>query len=592
MNTLEHSKPRAARTLLAVFVLAVFGWLAAAGAEAATIAASVEHPSMALGQTNRYIVSISNAEEVTRPAPPKVPGLIFSQTPATSNSVQIINGAVSRTMRYEWAFQAERTGAFVIPSWEANVEGKTVHVNEVAVEVSDMPPLLKNQFSLRWKVPDGPVYVGQAIPATLQLFVRAGTAAGLGSAPEPLSEDFVWSDFSEPQQRRGTVDGQAYIVVEWNSVITPIRSGAGDLPVNLLIHYETGERRRDFFGTRAVQEQLRLTSKPLEWTILDLPKEGRPTGFSGAVGEFEVTVSLSARELEAGEPLTLSMAIRGTGNFERIRAPELPESDDWRIYPPRVRMVEDGSPFEGVKTFEYILTPVGPHVTETPPAAFSWFSPVESEWKEMTFPSESVTVLPGANSSDTSTVLSENVGARSPEGIDTPAGLRPNAASLGPKRSLVPAWNQPLFWGVNGGFACLFALVSVAIVRRNRTRRDPQLSARIAVGAAAKAAARKAASAADENDPLAFYTEARRSLRSLVSLLAADERNPESLTWDDLENILQGRDLPPDSRHRLQEIFHRKDAVEFAGWQPSPEELRSDQAAFKTVFDILSQQIR
>src|SRR5690606_38424300 len=120
MNTLEHSKPRAARTLLAVFVLAVFGWLAAAGAEAATIAASVEHPSMALGQTNRYIVSISNAEEVTRPAPPKVPGLIFSQTPATSNSVQIINGAVSRTMRYGWAFQADRTGAFVIPSWEAN----------------------------------------------------------------------------------------------------------------------------------------------------------------------------------------------------------------------------------------------------------------------------------------------------------------------------------------------------------------------------------------------------------------------------------------------------------------------------------------
>src|SRR5690606_10025383 len=114
------------------------------------------------------------------------------------------------------------------------------------------------------------------------------------------------------------------------------------------------------------------------------------------VGNFEVQSRLSTRDLEVGDPLTLVLEVRGEGNFERIQAPNIPETDGWRIYPPRMQMTEQDAPHRGVKTFEYILTPSAESVEKTPAVAFSWFDPREAKWKERTLGSEPVNVRPGS----------------------------------------------------------------------------------------------------------------------------------------------------------------------------------------------------
>src|SRR5699024_1483710 len=104
--------------------------------------------------------------------------------PSIHNSTTIMNGKRSHETRVSWRFQAERMGKFIIPGRTYEIDDKRVHINDVSVEVEEMPAEMRRLFFLRWKAPEGPFYVGQAIPVTLQLFVRSGIAASLNSVPE------------------------------------------------------------------------------------------------------------------------------------------------------------------------------------------------------------------------------------------------------------------------------------------------------------------------------------------------------------------------------------------------------------------------
>ena len=71
--------------------------------------------------------------------------------------------------------------------------------------------------------------------------------------------------------------------------------------------------------------------------IKPLPLEGRPAGFSGAVGKFDVAGEASSAAGTTGDPLTLKIRVTGTGNFAGVSSAGLPESAVWKSYKPAVR---------------------------------------------------------------------------------------------------------------------------------------------------------------------------------------------------------------------------------------------------------------
>lgn len=578
----SFSVPKVAPVATCVAALLFAGLGDAAAAVRAN--ASVQQSEMAVGQSNTYTITIRNAANTPQLERPGVPGLAFGRSASTRNATRIVNGVASRETSFSWSFQAERTGRFTIPGREIQVDGQPLRINEVVVEVEEMPAAMRERFSLRWNVPEGPFYVGQAIPATLQLYVRAGMNAGLGSHPDGSSDQFIRTDFpNEPRQRQERVDGRAFTVVEWDTVITPIRSGEGDLPVSLVLVYETGEVQREFFGPRAVQEQIRLTTPAYGWSVRDLPRAGRPESFSGAVGDFKIETSYSHDEVEVGEPITFSLQVRGEGNFERIQAPDFREAEGWRTYPPRAQMKEEGRPDRGVKTFDYILTPTSETVREAPAIAFSWFDPEEGAWQEAEIPPRAIKVHPQSRSSGGGR-LAENETRDASAERDGPS-LRPIATSPGRRQALLLPWRRPAFWVVNGGLGCLAAVFMIGIIRNRRAAQNPYLRVRSDAAREAKGLALQAVEAARRNDPLAFYSQARQSLRHFLAALDPPSHNPESLTWDDLETILRTHSFDEDSLARMRELFGRKDAVEFAGWRPGEKELEKDREIFEALLN-------
>jgi hypothetical protein len=114
--------------------------------------------------------------------------------------------------------------------------------------------------------------------------------------------------------------------------------------------------------------------------VKPLPVPGRPADFAGAVGNFEISADGSPSRVKMGDPVTMKIKVSGQGNFDRVTAPVLKDSNGWRSYPASSTFVaEDELSMKGTKTFEMAVIPEAPK-TEMPVFEFSYFDPLAGKY--------------------------------------------------------------------------------------------------------------------------------------------------------------------------------------------------------------------
>ena len=164
-----------------------------------------------------------------------------------------------------------------------------------------------------------------------------------------------------------------------------------------------------FIGGTLGSEVL-LDADPVSFIAQPLPRTGELPGFTGAIGSFTCDPpQLSATQTSVGDPVRLSISIRGEGNLARLVPPPAPAAADWRIAAP----VKGGAPppvvplaqIPGLRryvppgpavTFSYVLTPLAPGITATPVIPFSYFDPERAAYVDLSIPSVPVEVTSGA----------------------------------------------------------------------------------------------------------------------------------------------------------------------------------------------------
>jgi len=87
-------------------------------------------------------------------------------------------------------------------------------------------------------------------------------------------------------------------------------------------------------GRRLVDERFNLKSKVVTIKSKELPKEGKPSDFSGAIGKFSLDLQADPLKVNIGDPIALRFTISGNGGFEFIDAPSPTEEDGWKFYKP------------------------------------------------------------------------------------------------------------------------------------------------------------------------------------------------------------------------------------------------------------------
>lgn len=108
---------------------------------------------------------------------------------------------------------------------------------------------------------------------------------------------------------------------------------------------------------------------------IEPPVVGRPAQFSGGVGQFRVSMQAAPTELEAEEPLTLTVRVTGSGTLDQVRRPDLRQlprfARQFHVEDLGERLLADGP----AREFDYRLRPRSPDVGEIPSLPFVYFRP-------------------------------------------------------------------------------------------------------------------------------------------------------------------------------------------------------------------------
>ncbi|MFP8870816.1 MAG: BatD family protein, partial [Myxococcota bacterium] len=116
--------------------------------------------------------------------------------------------------------------------------------------------------------------------------------------------------------------------------------------------------------------------KPVTIRVKDVPTRGRPTTYTGAVGRFEIGADVSPRKAKVGDPLTLTVWLRGRGTLDDVRAPELEAVADFANH---FKIYEATEETHGdTRRFTYSLRPKDADTVEVPSISLAYFD-VESE---------------------------------------------------------------------------------------------------------------------------------------------------------------------------------------------------------------------
>src|SRR5437879_983968 len=223
--------------------------------------------------------------------------------------------------------------------------------------------------------------------------------------PEITGQGFTAQKLQESGQNSETINGRPYDVVTYKTAIAAARAGKFEVgPVKakaqvLVPRARNAPRPRSrspfdlfdlndpfsdpFFSNPFAQmgerREVEIKSEPVALEVKPLPPKAPPS-FSGAIGNFTMSTDANPKSLQVGDPITVTTAISGRGNFDRVNAPVVEDERGWHKYPPSSKFKQDDEVgISGTKTFETVLSP-NEKKQAMPVMAFSYFDPVNEQY--------------------------------------------------------------------------------------------------------------------------------------------------------------------------------------------------------------------
>jgi len=561
---------------------------------------------VSVGMKVVYELTIQGTQEKIKGRLPLVNGIEISSNPSVSRRVNIINGVRSVNAIYAFPAQTKSEGVFTIPSWEIEVAGKSYQVPAATIKVVPPGKELQETVILQLERPREAFFVGESVPCRLKLYIRSDVRYRLLDLPEKLGDAFIQSDLSEkPNATRERRGNQVYDAFVWPISLTPLKAGMENLSyqVKLLIAKSRPKRSsrgffddffsdpfEDSFFNRNRGEEVIVHTDDITIQVLELPARGRPDSFTGAIGLLNMHIRLSDNDVQVGEPITLTIEISGEGNFERIPAPQLEESENFKVYPPKSQFVAtDDIGWKGTKSFEYILIPQTEQIGEIPPVAFNFFEPNVRQYIDLTTEALPLSVSPAPPETLTftpQTFARPIEPAPAEEEPAAPPALLPLQLLPGPwAQGIVPAFRSPLFLG--GQLIPPILIASVILLRRRRLRlqSDSVYARRVSGGKRVRYWHRKAHQAIAEQDAEAFFEAAHRAIQESVGKRL--KHRPETLTLSEVETILDDCQAGIDVCESIREFFEAADSIKFAGSPARNYDLREREKSLVNLLNTL-----
>ena len=345
--------------------------------------------------------------------------VLMGPSRSQQSSVQMINGKTTSTssITFTYILMATKEGTFTIPAATAMADGKAVESTPFKVKVlpkdeasgiggsggndgaqgssRNSATINSTDLFITSTTSKTTVYEQEAILLTYKIYA-AVDLRGFDNVKLPDFKGFQSQEVELPDDRRWELEhyrGRNYRTTIYRQfVLFPQQSGQLEIEsarfdASVARATEAIDPFDAFFnrGNTYVEIKKTLTTPKILVTVNPLPS-GKPEGFTGGVGDFTISSSLSSNHVKANDAVTLKLNISGVGNLKLIKAPEVKFPEDFEIYDPKVdnqfRLTSTG--LSGQQTIEYLVIPRNAGNYKIPAVKFSYFDTKTKTYKTLT----------------------------------------------------------------------------------------------------------------------------------------------------------------------------------------------------------------
>jgi hypothetical protein len=600
------------RILFVASVALVFAQLARA--DSPSVTAVLSNSETAVGDTVELQIKVSGPGDARPPEEISVDGLEIHAT-GQSRQFEIHNFATNSSVTYSYTILPLRAGRFIIPAQTVRAGSKVLRTPELTLNVVDtsgrssgarprgggaqtQPANTGEVVFAELIVPKKTAYVGEVVPAQVRIGYDPRTYPRPLGDPEIAGQGFTAQKLQQPEQHQETIGGRSYVIVSYKTAISAARAGKLELgPVKaraqiVLPRTRSAPRSRQrspfdlfdlndpfadpFFSNPFAQmgerREIEIKSDPIALDVKPLPPNAPPS-FSGAIGNFTMSTDAKPKSVPVGDPITVTTAISGRGNFDRVNAPTIEDDRGWHKYPPSSKFKQDDEVgISGTKTFETVLSP-NENKQTLPILAFSYFDPTKEHYVTLRSDPIAIAVQGGAPPA--------NVAAAQPASSPPPSAAQPSSQPaaapkpqdilyqltdrIGTTESFAPLYTRPIFWmGQLPPFLALIGFVGWKIRERRIDDRDARRLAALRHEAAELLHKLRR----DASSPREYYAEASRVVRLKTALASSSRRiEPNNV---DAETAADTFNLNSDSRDQLRRLFEQSDEWQYSGAHNGP----------------------
>ena len=356
---------------------------------------------------------------------------------STSSSTSFVNGRRTSSFEqtYTYTLMAQRAGTFTISPATIRVDGDNIQSNGVRIQVlpeeeqpaqqtqttssaqsnqntqshqSSQGSVNSDNLFVRTIVNKTRVHEQEALLLTYKLyFANVDVAQLTNNTKLPEFTGFLKQELEqgEIQTELEHYNGRNYqTAVLYRTILYPQHSGEIKIDpakFEAVIRVQTQQQVRsifdNFFATYSNVTRM-LTAPGVTIHVSALPS-GKPAGFSGGVGKFSMTPTISQTELQTNDAVTIRLDITGAGNMKLLKTPAVDWPEGFEPYDPKVtnNFNTTTAGVSGTKSIEYLAIARSAGEYTIPAVRFSYFDIEDKQYRTLSTPEYTIFVKRGAN---------------------------------------------------------------------------------------------------------------------------------------------------------------------------------------------------
>ncbi|MDA9817600.1 BatD family protein [Flavobacteriaceae bacterium] len=545
-----------------------------------------------LGLNERFRVDFVMNQNGDNFSPPKFENFQIIGGPNQSIKTSYVNGERNFSKTYSYFLKPLKKGRLKISQASIEIDNEIYKSLPIEVLITDsvkQPSDAVTQYyndddiELRALISKGSPFLNEPITVVYKLYYKAPINISDARETEtPKFKDFWSQTIKIPQLKvqREVYKGQNYNVVEWRKVVLyPQRVGELEIsPLSLNLVLDVPTDKRDFFGNVIYDQTSQLISTGMRRiNVKNLPTQGKPDSFSGAVGEFEFDVILNKNSLRATESFQAELKVKGSGNLKLFDLPNILVPNSMELFDPeREELINTnlaGMSGSISKLFTIIPRFQGNFPIEE--VEFSYFNPETEKYKILKSPRLTIDVYDGPALSNT--ITNDNSNIITSDDSFRFIKIKGNLREI--KNDIF--FESKLFYAlVTSPFALLLSLLALTIYRRNRKESSDEL-----IRIEERQINKMIESAKDSiGDKILFYDKIEKAI--IKSLIVKFSIRMESLNKDKIEQIGEEKGL---SRNDITLIIRLIENCEKARYSQSSDSIMNKDLEYarKSIYAIL-----